>query len=100
MRERLFGKRTKPIQYTSNRTRFMSLQSTMGGAELNDTRPTMLPQPYETAENLEQRFNSGANRTDMPRMWGYPNVVRHIGPIETSLSNEIRSWRRQKGEPL
>ena len=96
---KLIGKR-KPIKYSSVKTRFATLQPFMGGAEGNETHDDIITVPGEQKENLEARFNSGVNRTDVPRMWGYPTVARRLANKRLDTSKEVKSWRRQKGEPL
>lgn len=87
-------------KYSSNKTRFVSLQGFMGGAEIEEEQPQPLRMPHDDNENLEAKFNSGVNRTDMPKMWGHPDVIRKLGNREMRLSNELRAWRRVGGEPL
>lgn len=97
---RLFESKTKKLEYSSTPTRNSTLQRFMGGAELNEDwqKPALLP--IDSVENLEQKFNSGVNRTDVPRMWGHPDVRRTLAGKQLPLAEEIRSWRRNGGEPL
>lgn len=99
---RICGLSTSPKagEYTSTKTRFASLQGFLGGAEINENQSPIEKMPHDENENLEAKFNSGANRTDIPRMWGHPDVIRKLGNKSLSLANEIRSWRRNGGEPL
>lgn len=99
MRERLFGKRTKPVKYSSARTRVSSLQGFLGGADFNEvhTRPKL--NPGEIPENLEHKFNSGVNRTDNPVQYGPANIpTRRIGKKKFALENDVAAWVRKKGE--
>lgn len=99
MRERIIGRRTKPIKYSSASTRSTSFQGFMGGAEFNEvhTRPKL--QPGEIAEDLEYKFNSGVNRTDNPKQYGPANIpTRKIGPARFPLENDVAAWLRKKGE--
>lgn len=99
---RICGLSTSPKagEYSSTKTRFASLQGFMGGAEINENNSPLEKMPHDENENLEAKFNSGANRTDVPRMWGHPDVIRKLGNKHLSLANEIRAWRRNGGEPL
>ena len=98
-RMRLFQIRNKPAKYSSVRTRFMNLDAFQAGAELNGSFEVE-KLPIDGREDLEAKFNSGVNRTDVPRMWGHPSVDRKLGDKTMSLANEIKGWRRSKGEPL
>lgn len=100
MRMKLFGKRDKPVKYISDRTRFFSADVYLGGAQFNEVNDTPMPLPIDEVRNLEHKFNSGVNRTDVPRMWGHPSVDRHLAGRQLELANEVRDWRRNKGEPL
>lgn len=68
--------------------------------------PTDLP--IDCKENLEDKFVSGVNRTDCPRMWGYsqPLSGRKLisgGGQETQtfeLVDALTSWKRLGGEVL
>lgn len=97
---KLFGKSNQPIKYSSVPTRFATLHAYMGGAEINEQQDTLVVVPGEQAENLEQRFNSGVNRTDMPKMWGYPNPTRKLANKTFSLNADVQGWRRNNGEPI
>lgn len=94
------GKRVRPVKYISDRTRYFTADIYLGGANINEDMPGVQPLPIDDKENLEVKFASGVNRTDVPRMWGYPSVDRHIGGRQQLLANEIRDWRRVGGEPL
>lgn len=96
---KLFDK-AKPVRYNSVPTRFVSLDPFMGGAQGKDMVSGFNPMPFEVSNNLEQKFNSGVNRTDMPSAWGYPNVTRKLARDKFLLANDIQAWRRNKGEPL
>lgn len=96
---RLFQFR-KPIKYSSARSRFANLDAFQAGAQLNDEWPVVEKLPIDGREDLEAKFKSGVNRTDIPRMWGHPSVDRKLGNKTMSLANEIQTWRRKKGEPL
>ena len=90
----------RPPKYSSTPTRNTSLQFFMGGAEINEHHEHN-PDPTNQPENLEAKFNSGVNRTDVPRMWGHPSVDRYFGTSrKLSLAQDVKNWRRQKGEPL
>jgi len=99
MKERL-GQYRKPIKYPSDRTRFFSLDFLLGGAEFNEVNNPSKPLPIDSKEDLEAKFKSGVNRTDIPRMWGHPSVDRHLAGKKFSLANDIIGFRRNKGEPL
>lgn len=94
------SKSPKAGEYTSASTRFASLQGFMGGAEITERQDKPMKMPHDESENLEAKFNSGSNRTDIPRMWGHPDVIRKLAGKSLSLANEIRAWRRNGGEPL
>lgn len=95
------GVANQPVKYDSVPTRYTSLDHFMGDARINETYPPPQKLPCEVPENLEQRFVSGANRTDMPRMWGYPNVKKQASNnLKFLLSDDIASWRREHGLPL
>jgi hypothetical protein len=96
---RIFGKRA-PIKYSSVQTRFSSLHGFQGGAEFNEVNSAPDAQPGEIPEDLEARFNSGVNRTDCPRMWGHPQVVRKLANKYLDNEAEIQAWRRDGGERL
>lgn len=101
MRLRIAQKRPlKSVKYNNDSTNKASLQSFMGGAEFVSEYKTPMPLPGEQREHLEEKFHSGCNRTDMPRMWGHPSVDRHLGKRKMLLANDIRDWRRNGGEPL
>lgn len=98
---RLIGRNpAKPVKYSSVDTRYTSLQHFMGGAEGNEINRPPMKLPIDNNEDLEIKFNSGVNRTDIPRMWGYPNVGRRLAKTKLELANDIKSWRREKGEVL
>lgn len=99
MRDRFIGKRTKPVKYSSARTRSSSLNHFLGGAEINETHAGLEMHPGEIAENLEFKFNSGVNRTDNPKQYGPANIpTRKIGPKRFALENDVSAWVRKKGE--
>ena len=97
---KLLGKSKHPVKYPSLPTRFATMHGYMGGAEINETQDGLIIIPGEEHENLEHRFNSGVNRIDMPKMWGYPNPTRKLANKTFSLSADVAGWRRDKGEPL
>lgn len=97
---KIFGIRTKPVQYSSTPTRFFSAQDYMGGAEGQETYDMIQPLPIDSTEDLEAKFKSGVNRTDIPRMWGHPSVDRKLAEKKMLLANDMAGWRRQNGEVL
>lgn len=97
---RLFGPSKQKVQYSSTPTRFSSLHGFMGGAELDDERTGLDRNPTDPGEDLRAKFKSQVCEIDMPRMWGYPNVVRKLAGYTLPLSEEIDSYRRVGGEPL
>lgn len=97
---KIWGPAQKPVKVSSLSTRSMSLQPFMGGAEINEVNPGLDRNPTDDTSNLEGKFNSGVNRTDLPSQWGYPNVKRKIGGTQMLLADEIRSWRRVRGNAL
>lgn len=94
------SKSPKAGEYTSTSTRFASLQGFTGGAEITEVQEMPAQMPHDESEDLEAKFNSGVNRSDIPRMWGHSDVIRKLGNKSLSLANEIRAWRRNGGEPL
>lgn len=99
MRERILGPRTRPIKYSSAKTRSTSLQGFMGGAEFNETHGPLERHPGEINEDLEYKFNSGVNRTDNPQSYGPANIpTRRIGRLKFALENDVAAWVRKKGE--
>jgi len=89
------------VKYSSSTTRFSSLHGFMGGAEIEERYGDWdVNQVTQPELDLESRFNSGVNRTDCPRMWGHASVERRLANRTLSVSNEVRAWRRNKGEPL
>lgn len=100
MNFRIFGPSAKPVQYASNATRFISMDVLLGGAEFQEHHDLPVTLPIDSHENLEARFNSGVNRTDIPRMWGYPAVDRKLGEKRFSLADELDGWRRINGMPV
>ena len=99
MRDRLFGIRTKPVKYSSAKTRINSLQGFLGGADFNEVHSRPQLHPGEVAENLEFKFNSGVNRTDNPMQYGPANIpTRRIGKKKFALEIDVAAWVRKKGE--
>lgn len=99
---RLINKRppTDRVKYPSVPTRSVSLQGFLGGAEINEVNAAINPMPHDENEDLQARFNSGCNRNDLPSCFGAAIVERNLGPIALSLSDEIKSWVRKRGEIL
>lgn len=99
---RICGLSTSPKagMYSSTATRFASLQGFTGGAEIDEQQPMPQKMPHDESENLEAKFNSGVNRTDVPRMWGHPDVIRKLAGTTLDLGTEISAWRRNGGQPL
>lgn len=97
---KLFGKTKGGVKYTSKNTRGSSLQGFMGGAEFTEKNNGLEKLPIDNPENLEAKFNSGVNRTDMPSSWSYPSVDYKLADRRLGLAEAIQGWRRNKGEPV
>lgn len=100
---RIFGQARSRVQYNSATTRGTSLDRFVGEAQ-GDQGYGMgglkLCAIRDCPENLEKKFNSGANRTDIPSAFGPPSVDKKLGPVRFSLADEVFSWMRNKGESL
>lgn len=99
MRERLLGRR-KPIKYSSDPTRYTSLDFVEGNARIDDPMHGPSSLPVDSRENLELKFRSGANRTDCPSRYGAANVQKKILGRRFSTTNDITGYIRKKGEPV
>lgn len=87
-----------PVTYDSVPTRGMGLHAFMGGAEFNEVWKGIQQLPIDDTSNLELKFRSGANRTDLPSCYGPPDITRTVGSKIFDLSSEIASWMRNRGE--
>lgn len=97
---KICGPSAKPVKYSSADTRFASLHGFMGGAEGDQSFDAPLSLPIDNAENMEQRFKSGANRTDCPSQYGPADVQYQLGNEKLSIAAALFGWRRRKGSPL
>lgn len=97
---KLYGKSPSPLKYSSADTRISSLQDFMGGAELPEDYDGMQALPIDAPEDLEAKFKSGVNRSDCPRMWGFPNPVKPLGVKRFQLRDAVAGWVRHNGEPV
>ncbi len=97
--DKIFGKSSTPLKYSSAETRSTSLQPFMGDAAGDEKQEGPCFFPYDNRENLELKFKSGANRTDLPSAYGPVSIGRRIADKKTSLASEMFSWIRNRGEP-
>lgn len=75
---KIFGKTMKRVRYSSDPTRYASLQGFLGGAELNEVNRGPKKLPVDECRNLERVFNSGVNRTDIPSRYGPARVIHRL----------------------
>ncbi len=97
--DKMFGKSKTPLKYSSATTRSTSLQGFLGDAAGEEKQEVPCEVPYDIRENLELKFRSGANRTDIPSAYGPVNIGRTIADKRPSLASEMYSWLRNRGEP-
>lgn len=97
---KICGPSKTPVKYTSADTRFASLHGFMGGAEGDQSFEPPEALPIDSGENLEQRFKSGANRTDCPSQYGPPAVHYKLGNEDLNTADNLFGWRRRKGDVL
>lgn len=97
----IFGTAKTPAKYISRSTRYASLDGFTGGAQGEQGYPGGISlSPCHGAEDLEDKFQSGANRTDLPSAYGPASVDRKLGKKRMSLADEILAWSRRGGEIL
>lgn len=96
--QRIFGPSKEPLKYSSAETRSTSLHSFMGIAAGDEVQKGHCPTPYDNRENLELKFRSGVNRSDIPSAFGPTNWDRRIADKKPSLASEIFSFVRYRGE--
>lgn len=96
---KIWGRSKGPVKYSSAKTRVTSLDRFLGGAQGDEVWSGLDLSGPKDACNLEDKFQSGVNRTDCPSAWGALAVDRRVANVKFSLLDEISGWLRVGGRP-